>query len=72
MNENDFMTIKEFGSLLRVSRSTMDRLPKSDKNFPKPYKIGIKKIWKRSDVEEYLKKARERSDIEEGLEKTWK
>jgi excisionase family DNA binding protein len=72
MNENEYLTIKEVGSLLRVSRSTMERLCANDKNLPKPYRVGIKKLWKRSDIEEYLQKSRERSDIEEGLEKTWK
>lgn len=62
MNKDEFLTIKEVGSLFRVSRSTMERLCANDKNLPKPYRVGVKKLWKRSDVEEYLEKSRERPD----------
>lgn len=53
---NGYTRISELQSLLGdVSRSTIYRYSKSDKSFPKKYRVGPNVVaFKTSDVETYL------------------
>lgn len=53
----DLLTLKEAASLLRVSRSTFANLRKL-RGFPSPLKIGSRKMYRGSELFEWLMKQR--------------
>jgi predicted DNA-binding transcriptional regulator AlpA len=57
LSEENF-NMKELVEFLKVDRRTITRWIKEEPNFPKPFKIGRKLLWKRSEIEEYIEKCR--------------
>ena len=54
------LSIDETTQVLRLSRSTLYRLHKSDPNFPKMIKVGRSSRFRLSDLEDYVRQAVER------------
>ena len=60
MNQNghSLMTFAEVFRLLRVSRSTANRMRREDE-FPPSIQVGRRKRWRRLDVDRWLEGQRE-------------
>jgi predicted DNA-binding transcriptional regulator AlpA len=52
--DEDVVYISDITSKFRVSRKTIYNWIATDLTFPKPYKIGLKLLWKKSDIEAYI------------------
>jgi len=52
------LTMTEVAEHLRCNRKTVERWLKEKPGFPKPFKIGRRLLWKRSEVGEYLESTR--------------
>lgn len=65
-SDSDFLRLNELHVFLRVSKSSIFRLIKTE-DFPKPFIVAGVKLWKKSEVLEYLEKSRSEtlSDLED-------
>ncbi len=52
-----YLTIKEVSDLIRLKSSTIHAKVKGDKNFPKPFKLGIL-LWRKDELENYVETQR--------------
>lgn len=57
-NGHPLMTFAEVFRLLRVSRSTANRMRREDE-FPPSIQVGRRKRWRRMDVDRWLEGQRE-------------
>ena len=57
-----FNRTKSNTPLIPVSRTTIERLVARDK-FPKPICLGNRKLWKQSDVVQFLEQQQDTSNI---------
>ena len=59
MNNNDerLLDSKDICEMLRISKTTLTSFVKRD-HFPKPFKVGNKFMWKRSEIDTYLEQTR--------------
>jgi predicted DNA-binding transcriptional regulator AlpA len=57
----ELLTIKEVCEYMRISTVTFFRLRKKEENFPRPVLSNKKKLWKKSEIDEYLERTREKS-----------
>jgi predicted DNA-binding transcriptional regulator AlpA len=55
---NENFTMKELVEFLKVDRRTITRWIKNKPDFPKPFKIDRKLLWKRAEVEAYMENTR--------------
>jgi predicted DNA-binding transcriptional regulator AlpA len=56
--EDRLFDISELIKYLHISRAGFYNLLKKD-NFPKPLLVIEKKLWKKSEIDEYLERTRE-------------
>ena len=61
MDDDALLDIAKVCKYLNLSRSTFHRIRKVG-NFPSPYLIGEKQLWRKSDIDAYLEKTRERNE----------
>ncbi len=47
---------------LKVDRLTITRWVKTKSDFPRPFKIGRKNLWKKSEIDAYLETKRKTGD----------
>lgn len=59
-----YITQREIEKKIKLKQTAMNTLVRFGL-FPKPLKLEIRKLWKLTDVEEYLKKKRELEKEEE-------
>ena len=52
--DEETVTVKDLMKLSNVTRRTIYKWIEEEPNFPKPFKIGLKLFWKRSEIEAYL------------------
>ena len=52
--DEEVVYIADIIAKFRVSRKTIYNWIATDLTFPKPYKIGLKLLWKKSDIEAYI------------------
>lgn len=56
--EKIYLKIKEVSDLIRLKSSTIHCKVKSDKNFPKPFKLGGILLWRKDELENYVETQR--------------
>ncbi|MDR0580922.1 MAG: helix-turn-helix domain-containing protein [Holosporaceae bacterium] len=62
--KNEYLKYKELMVLFGVTRSTIWMWVNNEAmDFPQPFKVGRKLLWKRSEIEAYLESTRKRGRI---------
>jgi len=56
LNERDILTIQEVAHLFCCSVRTIDNRQRLDPLFPKPVKIGKRRLWRRVDLDSWFAK----------------
>ena len=51
VNRCDILTIEQVADLFRCSVRKVDDLQRCDRTFPKPIKIGKRRLWRRVDLD---------------------
>ena len=52
------LTMVEVADQLRCNRKTIERWLKEKPDFPKPFRIGRRLLWYKSEIEEYIESQR--------------
>ena len=58
MNEEDLFRSDEVIKKFFITKRTLTEWIKNKPDFPKPFKVGRRLLWKRSDIEEYIESQR--------------
>ncbi len=53
-----YLKIKEVSDFIRIKSSTIHQKIRTDKDFPRPCKVGNLLLFKKSELEEYMEKKR--------------
>lgn len=56
MNEKDLYNSNVVTEKFFITKRTLTEWIKNKMEFPKPFKIGRKLLWKKSDIDEYIEK----------------
>jgi predicted DNA-binding transcriptional regulator AlpA len=56
-NEENF-DMKDLAKFIKVNRCTINRWKKNNPDFPRPFRVGRKLLWKKSEIEEYMESTR--------------
>jgi predicted DNA-binding transcriptional regulator AlpA len=59
---DEFLTVKDLVDMLKVSRFTISVWKKEKKEFPKPFNVGRKLLWKKSEIEAYMESTRKEKE----------
>ncbi len=62
--EKEMISMSELKALFGVTRQAIHRWIKTPQ-FPKPYKVMGKLLWKRSEIDAYLESTRKKDDANE-------
>ena len=54
MVDKDLINADEMIEKFSITKRTLHRWSKTTLNFPKPFKVGRRLLWKRSEVEAYI------------------
>ena len=64
--DDEWLTLSGVQDYLHLSRTSFYRLIKADNSFPKGYSIlSNKKLWKRDEVQDWVKSKSETSESEQ-------
>jgi predicted DNA-binding transcriptional regulator AlpA len=56
--DEDTVDVKDLMRTCKVTRRTVYKWIEEEPNFPKPFKIGLKLFWKRSEIDSYIESTR--------------
>ena len=68
---NEYCDLPDVIKTLGVSQRMIYWLIEGDEEFPETYKLGQRSIWKRSDIDAYLKLRNRRKNIALTLWERW-
>ncbi|MCL2311595.1 MAG: helix-turn-helix domain-containing protein [Firmicutes bacterium] len=56
MDEKDIYNSDEIIKKFFITKRTLSEWIKNKPSFPKPFKIGRRLLWKKSEIDEYIEK----------------
>jgi predicted DNA-binding transcriptional regulator AlpA len=56
--DEETVDVKDLMRFSKVTRRTVYKWIEEEPNFPRPFKIGLKLFWKRSEIESYIESTR--------------
>ena len=59
-DNEETVDVKDLMKLCKVTRRTVYKWIESEPKFPKPYKVGLKLFWKKSEIELYLESTKQK------------
>jgi predicted DNA-binding transcriptional regulator AlpA len=57
INGTEYLLLPDVSKMVGLKQSTLHEKMRYDR-FPKPLKIDIRSVWKKSEIEEYMEKNR--------------
>jgi excisionase family DNA binding protein len=55
---DEMLSQKDLAKICKVSRGTVYLWVKEKTDFPQPFKVGRKLLWKKAEIEEYMESTR--------------